>query len=161
LKGLERALPGLEKVVTELSALGKKATYTRVGQVADAVRRQLDMGVGPGAIARKEYIAKVDNEVLPLLRSTFGAQFTQKEGESLKATLGDPNASPEEKDAVLRSFIQTKRSQIEKMKGTTSPAKPAQTFDAKPPAQQFKGKIMTGPDGKRYQSDGMIWKEVK
>lgn len=161
LKGLERALPGLEKVVTDLSALGKKATYTRVGQVADAVRRQLDMGVGPGAIARKEYIAKVDNEVLPLLRSTFGAQFTQKEGESLKATLGDPNASPEEKDAVLRSFIQTKRSQIEKMKGTTSPAKPAQTFDAKPPAQQFKGKSMTGPDGKRYQSDGMIWKEVK
>ncbi len=161
LKGLERALPGLEKVVTDLSALGKKATYTRVGQGADAVRRQLDMGVGPGAIARKEYIAKVDNEVLPLLRSTFGAQFTQKEGESLKATLGDPNASPEEKDAVLRSFIQTKRSQIEKMKGTTSPAKPAQTFDAKPPAHQFKGKSMTGPDGKRYHSDGMIWKEVK
>ena len=65
------------------------------------------------AIARKEYIAKVDNEVLPLLRQTFGAQFTQKEGESLKLTLGDPNATPEEKDAVLRSFIDAKRSQIE------------------------------------------------
>lgn len=39
--------------------------------------------------------------------------------------------------------------------------KPAQAFDSKPPAQQYKGKTMRGPDGKRYQSDGMIWKEVK
>lgn len=38
---------------------------------------------------------------------------------------------------------------------------PAQTFDARPPAQQFKGKFVTSPDGKRYQSDGMTWKEVK
>lgn len=161
LKSLEKELPGLEKVVTDLSALGKKATYTVVGQAIDTARRQTGMDVGPGAVARKEYIAKVDNEVLPLLRSTFGAQFTQKEGESLKATLGDPNVSPEEKDAVLRSFIQSKRAQIEGMKGTTSPTKPAQTFDAKPPAHQFKGKSMTGPDGRRYRSDGMIWKEVK
>jgi hypothetical protein len=39
--------------------------------------------------------------------------------------------------------------------------KAPQSFDAKPPAQQFKGKFVTSPDGKRYQSDGMIWKEVK
>lgn len=39
--------------------------------------------------------------------------------------------------------------------------KPAQAFDSKPPAQQYKGKSMRGPDGKRYQSDGMIWKEVQ
>lgn len=36
-----------------------------------------------------------------------------------------------------------------------------QAFDAKPPAQQYKGKFVTAPDGKRYQSDGMIWKEVR
>lgn len=35
-----------------------------------------------------------------------------------------------------------------------------QSFDAKPPAQQHKGKFATFPDGKRYQSDGMIWKAV-
>ena len=161
LKGAESALPGLENVVKDLNKLGKKATYTVAGQTINSARRQLGMSVGEGAVARKEYIAKVDNEVLPMLRSTFGAAFTQKEGESLKATLGDPNASSEEKDAVLRSFIQSKRAQIEGMNGTTSPAKPAQTFDAKPPAQQFKGKDMTGPDGRRYRSDGMIWKEVK
>lgn len=39
--------------------------------------------------------------------------------------------------------------------------KPAQAFDSKPPAQQYKGKTMRGPDGKRYQSDGMTWKEVR
>lgn len=36
-----------------------------------------------------------------------------------------------------------------------------QAFDSKPPAQQYKGKTMTAPDGKRYQSDGMIWKAVQ
>jgi len=120
LKSSESSLPGLENVVNELSVLGKKATYTKVGQAADSVRRQIGGNVGPGAVARKEYISKVDNEVLPLLRQTFGAQFTQKEGESLKTTLGDPEASPEEKDAVLRSFIKTKRSQIKVLKGTAS-----------------------------------------
>ena len=70
------------------------------------------MDVGEGAVARKEYITRVDNEILPLLRQTFGAQFTQKEGEALKATLGDPDASPQEKDAVLKSFIQTKKAQV-------------------------------------------------
>lgn len=112
LQDMEATMPRLEVVVSELSNLGKKATYTMAGQGADAVRRQLGMGVGEGAIGRKEYISKVDNEILPLLRQTFGAQFTQKEGESLKATLGDPNASPEEKDAVLKSFIETKYGQI-------------------------------------------------
>jgi hypothetical protein len=40
---------------------------------------------------------------------------------------------------------------------TTAPL----AFDAKPPAKDYRGKFLTGPDGKRYQSDGMIWKEVK
>lgn len=119
LADMEASMPRLEVVVSELSNLGKKATYTMAGQAANAARRQLGMSVGEGAIARKEYISKVDNEILPLLRQTFGAQFTQKEGESLKATLGDPNASAEEKDAVLRSFIETKYGQIAGLKRRT------------------------------------------
>lgn len=120
LEDLESMMPRLEVVVSELSDLGKKATYTMAGQATDFTRRQLGMYVGEGAIARKEYISKVDNEILPLLRQTFGAQFTQKEGESLKATLGDPNASPEEKDAVLKSFIQTKYGQIAALQRRTA-----------------------------------------
>ena len=45
---------------------------------------------------------------LPLLKPTFGAAFTVAEGESLKATMGDPNATPEEKMAQLDAFIEQK-----------------------------------------------------
>lgn len=113
------SFPNLEVVVNELSDLGKIATFTLAGQVRDAARRQAGLEVGSGAIARKEYMSKVDNEILPLLRQTFGAQFTEREGQSLKATLGDPDASPAEKDAVLKSFIATKAAQIETLKRQT------------------------------------------
>ncbi len=42
-----------------------------------------------------------------------------------------------------------------------STASTGTTFDTKPPAQKFKGQTATGPDGKRYKSDGMMWKEVQ
>lgn len=111
--------PRLEQVVNELSSLGQKATYTHAGQLSDAAMRQLGLPVGEGAIARAEYIAKIDNEVLPLLRQTFGAQFTEREGQSLKNTLGDPNKSPQEKDAVLRAFIEQKVAEIESLERAT------------------------------------------
>lgn len=109
-------LPQLEETVQRLSELGKKATYTMAGRAVDAARREAGADPREGAVARAEYISLVDNQILPLLRQTFGAQFTQKEGESLKITLGDPNKSPEEKDAVLRSFIQQKKANIESLK---------------------------------------------
>jgi hypothetical protein len=111
--------PRLFKVVEELSSLGKEATFTFTGRAIDAARRELGLPVGRGAVARTEYISKVDNEILPLLRQTFGAQFTEKEGQSLKNTLGDPNKSPEEKEAVLKSFIAAKLGTIESLKRRT------------------------------------------
>lgn len=119
LADLEAAMPRLNELVGELSELGKKATYTKTGQFYNTAMRELGLPVTEGAITRKEYITKVDNEILPLLRQTFGAQFTEREGNSLKATLGDPNASPEEKDAVLRSFIQTKSEQVKTLRRRT------------------------------------------
>jgi hypothetical protein len=115
-RGVQRAtfesasarMPQLVDMANKLSQLGKAATYTMAGQARDTFLREMGMPVPESAVARTEYISMVDNQILPLLRETFGAQFTQKEGESLKATLGDPNKSPEEKDAVLRSFIATK-----------------------------------------------------
>jgi hypothetical protein len=101
-------MPQLEDTVERLSKLGQVATYTMGGQAFNMAARELGVNVPDAATARAEYISMVDNEILPLLRDTFGAQFTQREGESLKATLGNPNASPQEKDAVLRSFIRTK-----------------------------------------------------
>jgi len=119
LSSLEAAMPKLEAVTQKLSALGKAATYTQAGQLKDSTMRQLGQPVGPGAVARTEYVSTIDNEVLPLLRDTFGAAFTQKEGESLKATLGDVNKSPEEKDAAFRSFIAAKTGQVETLKRQT------------------------------------------
>lgn len=101
-------MPQLEDTVERLSKLGQAATYTNSGQVRDFAMRELGMDVPDSATARAEYISMVNNEILPLLRDTFGAQFTEREGESLRATLGNPNASPQEKDAVLRSFMRTK-----------------------------------------------------
>ena len=105
-------MPQLEDTAKRLSALGKLATYTMTGRARDTLVREVGFDVPDSAVARTEYISMVDNEILPLLRETFGAQFTEREGQSLKVTLGDPNKSPAEKDAVLRSFIRTKKETI-------------------------------------------------
>lgn len=111
LADLEAGLPALKDVTAKLSRLGKVATFTKTGQAVDIAARQTGIAT-KGAVARAEYIATVANEILPLLRQTFGAAFTAAEGESLKATLGDPDSSPEEKDAQLKAFIAAKERQI-------------------------------------------------
>ena len=116
---LEATYPQLVDTVNRLSDLGKKATYTKLGQTRDIALREAGLPPTGGAIARKEYESLVNNQILPLLRQTFGAAFTEKEGEQLRKTLGDVNATPEEKDAVLRSFIQQKKAQIETLKRQT------------------------------------------
>ncbi len=108
LESMKSKLPGLYQTVQKLEDLSDKATYTTAGKLRDEGRKQLGMDPGGGAVARSEYVAIVDNQVLPLLRDTFGAQFTVEEGKSLRATLGDPDKSPQEKQAVLRAFIAQK-----------------------------------------------------
>jgi hypothetical protein len=110
-------MPGLRSVVDTLSSLADTATYTQSGQAMDAVKRELGLPVGQGAIDRASYIAIVDNQVLPLLKDTFGAAFTVQEGESLRATLGDPNKSPAEKKAILNAFIEQKERDVRAMQG--------------------------------------------
>lgn len=119
LQAMTAQYPRLEEVVNELSELSQKATYNLAGRTRDTALREAGLPVGEGATARAEYISKVDNEVLPLLRQTFGAQFTAKEGDTLRNTLGDPNKSPQEKDAVLKSFIAQKASQIQTLQRQT------------------------------------------
>lgn len=125
LREMERNMPGLMVVVEQLDGLADIATYTLAGQARDMANKQLGMEAGEGAVARAEYIAIVDNQVLPLLRQTFGAAFTAKEGETLKNTLGDPNKSPAEKKAVLRAFIaQKERDLMARRGGNTTAAQP-------------------------------------
>lgn len=106
-------MPGVEGVVKQLDDLAEKATYTLAGQAYNASRTQLGFSPTEGAVARTQYQAMVANQVLPLLRDTFGAQFTQVEGERLLSTLGDPDKSPQEKQAVLKAFIEQKRRDVE------------------------------------------------
>lgn len=108
LRDMTSRMPQLESTTKRLKALGEIATYTGTGRALDVAIKELGYQPRDQATARSEYISMVDNEVLPLLRETFGAQFTEKEGERLAKTLGDPNAQPEVKNARLRSFIRTK-----------------------------------------------------
>jgi hypothetical protein len=116
LNSQESKLPELERTVKELGELSKKATYTKTGQARDFALREAGLPMSEGGNARAEYISKVDNQVLPLLRDIFGAAFTQKEGDTLRATLGDPNKSPTEKEVILKSFITQKKASIESTK---------------------------------------------
>jgi hypothetical protein len=108
LDSLSSKMPGIKQVVDELGQLAEKATYTQTGQLWDAVVRETGAMPPEGAVARTKYMSMVDNQVLPLLKDTFGAAFTVQEGESLRATLGAPDKSPIEKKAVLEAFIEQK-----------------------------------------------------
>lgn len=115
LRSMNSKMPELESTVNNLSKLGKLATYTTTGKVVNETRKQLGLPPSEGAVTREEYINTVRDQVLPLLRQTFGSQFTAREGDSLVATLGDLDKTPQEKDAALRSFIRQKRQTIQSL----------------------------------------------
>jgi hypothetical protein len=121
---MQRNMPGLMGVVDRLDALSGTATFSKVEIAADAARRAIGQEVSAGGIARAEYIATVDNEILPLLRQTFGAAFTVEEGARLRATLGNEDGTPAERRATLNAFIQQKQAELESF-GGVMPATPA------------------------------------
>lgn len=138
LSTMEANLPNLHNIVGKLGKLGQIATYTSAGKARDILLRESGMGMSEGGIARKEYMSMVSNEILPLLRITFGAAFTVPEGKELKSTLGDPDATPAEKNAVLKSFINSKIEQIKSKRRRVGTA-------------EYKvGDITKGPDDKNY-----------
>jgi len=113
LKQMNAALPGLTSTVNTLRELAPIATSTLGGRVFDTAVKESGFGATKGATARAKFIAIINNQVLPLLKQTFGGSFSVQEGESLKATMGDPNATPAEKMAQLDAFIAQKVRNIE------------------------------------------------
>ncbi len=113
-KSAAAKLPQLNKVVSKLDTLAGKASYTMGGRATDYIANQAGFETDSGT-ARVDYMKTVDNEILPLLRDTFGAAFTVKEGETLRATLGGDNLTPEQKQATLRAFIDNKYDTLESM----------------------------------------------
>lgn len=116
IKRAEAALPGLNESVAQLRELATIATSTIGGKIFDAAVKETGFGSTKGATAKAKFIAIINNQVLPLLKPTFGAAFTVQEGESLKATMGDPDASPEQKMAQLDAFIEQKMRDIRSKK---------------------------------------------
>ena len=109
----EAALPGLTQVVDKLRELAPIATSTFGGRVFDTAVKELGFGATKGATASAKFGAMVNNQVLPLLKPTFGAAFTVQEGDALRATMGDVNASVEEKMATLDAFMEQKQRDID------------------------------------------------
>jgi hypothetical protein len=107
------ALPGLTAVVTQLKELAPIATSTIGGNVFDFASKEIGFGSTEGADAKAKFIAIISNQVLPLLKQTFGGAFSIEEGNSLKATFGDPDASPDQKVEQLNAFIESKIREIE------------------------------------------------
>ena len=107
------ALPGVRDAVSQLKELAPLTTTTWGGAVWDAAVKQTGFGATKGSTALAKFQAIVDNQVLPLLKPTFGGSFSIQEGESLKATLGDASASPAEKLATLDAFINQKERDIQ------------------------------------------------
>lgn len=136
----EAALPGIREVVNKLTTLADVATYTEGGKAFDQIVKQLGFGSTGGATARAQMLSIVDNQVLPLLRDTFGAAFTEKEGERLTKTLMDPDATPETKKAQLNSFIEQKMRDIEtKRRVAGEAAEPAADLSIEDLINQYGG----------------------
>lgn len=117
---MEASLPGVKEAVSQLIELSNVATSTLGGKAFDFLVKESGFGSTKGADARAKLVAIVDNQVLPLLKETFGSAFTVQEGENLKASLVDPNASPSQKREQLDAFlaqkernIRTKKTQLE------------------------------------------------
>lgn len=136
----EAALPGIREVVNKLTTLADVATYTEGGKAFDQIVKQLGFGSTEGATARAQMLSIVDNQVLPLLRDTFGAAFTAAEGERLTKTLMDPDASPETKKAQLNAFIEQKMRDIEtKRRVAGEAAEPAADLSIEDLINQYGG----------------------
>jgi hypothetical protein len=128
LSRMEAALPGLKESVGELRELSLAATSTLAGKAYDFIVKQSGFGGTKGATARDKFLAIVKNQVLPLLKETFGSQFTEKEGEALMATMGDVDATHESRMAQLDAFItqkerniRTKEAQLEQAQEQVTP----------------------------------------
>jgi len=147
LKRAEAALPGLIQTIDTLKELAPIATSTLGGKIFDTAVKESGFGGTKGATARAKFIAIVSNQVLPLLKDTFGSAFTVAEGDSLRATMGDPDASPAEKIAQLEAFIDQKRRSIEtaQREVETTPVAAPQL----PPSGRTGGVLNTDASGNR------------
>ncbi len=109
---LQAGMPALKRVVNDLGTLAELATYTEGGKLYNTALRQLGQPMTEGGNARAEYDARINNVLLPTLRSMFGARVTNFDVTTAKSILGDPNLAPSEKKRQLNAFIDQKMEQV-------------------------------------------------
>lgn len=114
-------MPVLLEMASSLRDLAPIATHTTAGKTFNLLVKELGFGATKGSTARAKYQALISNQMLPLLKATFGAAFTEVEGQKLEATLGDPNASPAEKMAQLEVFLTSQQNQISTLERKINP----------------------------------------
>lgn len=98
-------LPNMENVIKSLYGYADDATYTMFGRAYDEAMKQLGGMSTEGSIAKAKFESTARAVLYPLLRPTFGSQFTENEGERLISLLGATGQTPEEKKAVLVGFL--------------------------------------------------------
>tara|TARA_R110002096_G_scaffold333227_1_gene527227 strand:+ start:166 stop:1362 length:1197 start_codon:yes stop_codon:yes gene_type:complete len=115
LSRMEASMPGLIAATDQLKELAGIATSTIGGKVFDFAVKETGFGSTKGANARAKFIAIISNQVLPLLKPTFGGAMTEGEGDKLAATLGDADASPTQKVEQINAFIENKRREVTRL----------------------------------------------
>lgn len=156
-----KQLAGTKKALTVIDE-AEKIIDGATGSYAGAGIDLLASGVGIGTSGAKN-IAKLKALEGALMMSQPRMEGPQSNMDvalyrQMAAQIGDPTVP----NSVKKEALSTVRQLHERYASGGAPApSEGQAFDSKPPAGQYKGKTMRGPDGKRYQSDGMIWKEVQ
>lgn len=136
------SMPALITVVDELKQLAPLATSTIGGNVFDFAVKEIGFGATEGSTAKAKFSSVINNQILPLLKQTFGAAFTKAEGDELKATMGNVDAAPAEKIAQLNSFIDGKIREIQtkerQLGQVVTPSADITTQDTGITAEQFR-----------------------
>tara|TARA_R110002096_G_scaffold315227_3_gene509449 strand:+ start:189 stop:1436 length:1248 start_codon:yes stop_codon:yes gene_type:complete len=170
LNRMQAALPGLTDVVGKLRELAPVATSTFGGRVYDRAAKELGFGATKGATASTKFGAMVNNQILPLLKPTFGGSFSIQEGQELKATMGDKSLSVDEKLATLDAFIEqkqrdieTKQLQLDNTETAQAPTASAQG-QAQPQGQATQevttqAQFNSLPSGALYTEDGVQYRK--
>ena len=127
------SVPALENTANTLYAIADRATYTMTGQAANAFQRQLGFNPGDDAAARSYYTNLIRDEILPILKATFGGQFSVEEGKWLLATLGDANASPIEKKAAIQARVDSWKNHVNTLAARAQQPAPDTAFQSFPP----------------------------
>ena len=110
---LNASLPGLQEVTGQLRELSEISTSTMGGRFFDKMVQETGFGSTKGGTARSKLVSIVNNQVLPLLKETFGGAMTETEGARLVATMGDPDATHDSRMGALDAFIAQKSREIQ------------------------------------------------